>query len=81
MEKYTPGEIATAANYRTSVVDPRKSLEELSFPELFLLQTNSEELDRYNRDRAKYLLEKNGHLLSSEPSFSELLEERFGPME
>ena len=55
IRKFSPREIIVAASLRMPVVDPRKSLEELTFPELLLLEQNPDELHRYNRERLKLL--------------------------
>jgi len=77
-DKLTPGEYIAATNYRTSVVDPRKAPEELTGPEMFLLWKNSKELARYNRDRAKYLLEIQQHPDTDDESIGELIRDLYG---
>jgi len=77
-DKLTPGELFAAGNYRPSVVDPRKSRAELSGPELLLLEMNPDELERYNRDRAKYLFETQQEATSDEPTIGELIRELYG---
>jgi len=77
-DEFTPGELFSLLSTRRSPIDPAKSVDEMSYGELLILERHPDLLEQYKRDRKKILLSEMSSEESKEPSVGELVKELYG---
>ncbi len=77
-DKLTPGELFALLPNKRSPVDPNKSISELSYGELLMLERHSDLLHEYQQERKKILLSELSSEEDEEPSVGELVKEMYG---
>jgi len=73
----SPGELFALLSEGRSPIDPNKSIEELSYAELLMLEQHEDLLYEYNKERTKILLAEMSREESEEPSVGTLVKELY----
>lgn len=78
IDDYTPGELFSLLSGRRSPIDPNKSIDDMSYGELLMLEQHPDLLEQYKRERRKILLSELSSEEDEEPSVGILVKELYG---
>ena len=78
LENLTPGQLFALLSGRRSPIDPNKSISELSYGELLMLEQHSDFLEQYKRERKKILMSEMSSEESDYISEGELIQRLYG---
>lgn len=77
-EKLSPGELFAVQAETRSPIDPNKSISELSYGELLMLEQHKDWLDEYNEKRMKIRLAEMSSEETDEITEGELIRQLYG---
>jgi len=78
IDEITPGELISLLPTRRSPIDPKKSVDEMSYAELLMLEQHPDLLEQYKRERTKIIQSELSSEEVDEISEGELIKLLYG---